>query len=120
MSFEKISVPSVREQFVRDIENKILSGELEPTSGSVALDPKKRMSVLKQNQSLYDGYSLLDTVIMGAQYNGYLQRLVESSRDLKDWLGTGDRTVAACMLLGYPAVRYWRTAPRKSAQVIEK
>lgn len=57
---------------------------------------------------------------LGAQYNGYLQRLVESSRELKDWLGTGDRTVAACMLLGYPAVRYWRTAPRKSAQVIEK
>lgn len=28
MSFEKVSVPSVREQFVRDIENMILSGEL--------------------------------------------------------------------------------------------
>ena len=46
---------------------KILSGELEPTSGSVELDPKRRMSVLKQNQSLYDSYSLLDTVIMGNQ-----------------------------------------------------
>ena len=44
---------------------KILSGELEPTSGAVVLDPKKRMSVLKQNQSLYDEYSILDTVIMG-------------------------------------------------------
>ena len=44
---------------------KILSGELEPTSGSVTLDPKQRMSVLKQNQSLYDGYTVLDTVIMG-------------------------------------------------------
>lgn len=29
MGFEKLSVPSVREQFVRDIENKILSGELQ-------------------------------------------------------------------------------------------
>ncbi|MDD6830267.1 MAG: ATP-binding cassette domain-containing protein [Firmicutes bacterium] len=46
---------------------KILSGELEPTSGSVTLDPKQRMSVLKQNQSLYDGYTVLDTVIMGNQ-----------------------------------------------------
>jgi len=44
---------------------KILSGELEPTSGSVTLDPKQRMSVLKQNQSLYDDYTVLDTVIMG-------------------------------------------------------
>lgn len=46
---------------------KILSGELEPSSGSVALAPKKRMSVLKQNQGLYDAYSVMDTVIMGNQ-----------------------------------------------------
>ena len=44
---------------------KILSGELEPTSGSVTLAPKRRMSVLKQNQSLYDDYPVLETVIMG-------------------------------------------------------
>ena len=45
----------------------ILSGELEPTSGSVVLDPKRRMSVLKQNQSLFDDYTVLDTVIIGNQ-----------------------------------------------------
>ena len=44
---------------------RILSGELEPTSGHVELDPKCRMSVLKQNQSLYDDCVVLDTVIMG-------------------------------------------------------
>ena len=46
---------------------KILSGELEPTSGSVVLEPKRRMSVLKQNQSLYDDYPVLETVILGHQ-----------------------------------------------------
>ncbi len=46
---------------------RILSGELKPSSGSVVLDPKCRMSVLKQNQSLYDESTLLDTVIMGNQ-----------------------------------------------------
>ena len=46
---------------------KILSGELEPTSGTVTLEAKRRMSVLKQNQSLYDDYTVLDTVIMGNQ-----------------------------------------------------
>ena len=46
---------------------KILSGEIEPTGGSVTLDAKQRMSVLKQNQSLYDDYPVLDTVIMGNQ-----------------------------------------------------
>lgn len=46
---------------------KILSGELEPTSGTVELEPKRRMSVLKQNQNMYDAYSVMDTVIMGNQ-----------------------------------------------------
>ena len=44
---------------------RILSGELEPTSGSVTIDPKCRMSVLKQNQNLYDDCRVIDTVIMG-------------------------------------------------------
>jgi len=44
---------------------KILSGELEPTTGAVVLDPKRRMSVLKQNQFMYDAYTVMDTVIMG-------------------------------------------------------
>ena len=46
---------------------KILSGEIEPTTGHVTIDPKCRMSVLKQNQSMYDAYTVLDTVIMGNQ-----------------------------------------------------
>lgn len=46
---------------------KILSGELEPTSGHVFIDSKARMSVLKQNQALYNDYTVMDTVIMGNQ-----------------------------------------------------
>ena len=46
---------------------KILSGELEPSTGSVNIAPKKRMSVLKQNQNMYDEYTVMDTVIMGNQ-----------------------------------------------------
>ena len=44
---------------------KILSGELEPSSGAVYIDKKRRMSVLKQDQFMYDAYSVMDTVIMG-------------------------------------------------------
>ncbi len=46
---------------------KILSGELDSTSGSVSILPNTRMSVLKQNQNAYDEYSVMDTVIMGNQ-----------------------------------------------------
>jgi len=46
---------------------KILSGQLEPSSGGVHIDPKARMSVLKQDQTMYDAYTVMDTVIMGNQ-----------------------------------------------------
>ena len=46
---------------------KILSGELEPTSGEVSILPKTRMSVLKQDQNAYNEYNVMDTVIMGNQ-----------------------------------------------------
>lgn len=44
---------------------KILSGEIEPQTGSVIMTPGERMSVLSQNQSAYDDYPVLQTVIMG-------------------------------------------------------
>lgn len=44
---------------------KILSGEIEPTSGHVSLEKGKRMSVLEQNHFKYDEYTVLDTVLRG-------------------------------------------------------
>ncbi len=44
---------------------KILSGEIEPTKGSVSITPGQRMSVLKQNHFEFDAYPVLQTVIMG-------------------------------------------------------
>ncbi len=44
---------------------KILAGKSDPTSGHVHLEPGKRMSVLEQEHNAYDGYAVLETVIMG-------------------------------------------------------
>lgn len=46
---------------------KILSGDVEPTTGSVSLETDKRMSVLEQNHFAYDAYPVLETVIKGNQ-----------------------------------------------------
>ena len=46
---------------------KILTGELEPTSGEVIITPGERLSFLKQDHFQYDEYTVLDTVIMGNQ-----------------------------------------------------
>ncbi len=44
---------------------KILSGKQEPTSGSVSLEPGKRMSVLSQDHFAYDEFPVLETVLKG-------------------------------------------------------
>ena len=44
---------------------KILSGEIEPTKGTVEITPGERMAVLKQNQFEFDEQTVLNTVMMG-------------------------------------------------------
>ena len=44
---------------------RILSGQLEPTSGDVIITPGQRLSFLQQDHFKYDQHTVLDTVIMG-------------------------------------------------------
>lgn len=46
---------------------KILSGEIEQTSGDIIITPGDRIATLKQNQFEYDEYQVVNTVIMGHQ-----------------------------------------------------
>ena len=46
---------------------KVLSGEVTPSRGNVAFGPGERLSVLKQDHFAYDGFTVLDTVLMGHQ-----------------------------------------------------
>lgn len=53
---------------------KILSGDIDPNSGHVSIDPGKRMAVLRQNHYEFDEVTVLDTVIMG---HGKLWKLMQ-------------------------------------------
>ncbi|QXV63911.1 ATP-binding cassette domain-containing protein [Mucilaginibacter sp. 21P] len=44
---------------------KILSGEVDPTSGSVSFTPGERMAVLSQNHYAFDDFTVIETVMMG-------------------------------------------------------
>lgn len=44
---------------------KILSGDIDPTTGSVTFTPGERMAVLKQNHYEFDEFSVIETVMMG-------------------------------------------------------
>lgn len=47
---------------------RLLCGELEPATGEVAIKPGARMSVLRQDHFAFDGYTVLDTVMMGNRH----------------------------------------------------
>jgi ATPase subunit of ABC transporter with duplicated ATPase domains len=44
---------------------KILSGEIEPTHGTVSISTGERIAILKQNHFEFDEFTVLDTVMMG-------------------------------------------------------
>lgn len=44
---------------------KILSGEVDPTSGSVSFSPGERMAVLNQNHYAFDNFTVIETVLQG-------------------------------------------------------
>ena len=44
---------------------KILSGEIDPTSGSVSFTPGERMAVLSQNHYAFDEFTVIQAVMMG-------------------------------------------------------
>jgi len=44
---------------------RTISGELEPTTGTIVLGPGERLSVLSQDHFKWDAYTVMDTVMMG-------------------------------------------------------
>jgi ATPase subunit of ABC transporter with duplicated ATPase domains len=73
---------------------KILTGELEPTKGSVTRP--KRLGILRQDQFAFDAFRVIDTVIMG---NSTLWKAIEE-RDALDAKPHDDLTDADGMRLG--------------------
>lgn len=83
----------------------LVIASLNPLDGGIAAANIENMAVAEE---------------LGMLYSGYMMRVVESSQALKEWLGMGDKHASCCLLMGYPAVSYKRTAPRKSADIIWK
>ncbi len=65
---------------------KVLSGEIDPTTGNVSLEHGKRMSVLTQDHNAFDEHTVLDTVIMGNKH------LFEIQKELDELYANPDPT----------------------------
>ncbi len=57
---------------------------------------------------------------LGAMYDQYLSYVTTINREALQFLGTRGEKFLVAMLIGYPGVRYLRTAPRKNTNVTWK
>lgn len=57
--------------------------------------------------------SIAASMGIGILYCGFLIDIIKMSPDIKKWLNIEEENLVCCMLAGYPAVKYKRTAPRK-------
>lgn len=58
---------------------KILTGEIDSTTGEIIKDKSERISYLKQNHNIYDNYTVIDTVIRG---NDKLYKIMKQKEKL--------------------------------------
>ncbi len=63
---------------------KILSGKINPNSGSVFIEPGKRLSVLEQNHNAYDDFQVLQSTLMGNK------ELYEIKKEMDDLYSKSD------------------------------
>lgn len=57
---------------------------------------------------------------LGVLFDGYVVHAVSKSKKIQDWLSLDEKQLVSCMLMGYPNVKYHRTAPRREADIIRK
>lgn len=63
---------------------------------------------------------MADALGLGTYFSGFLEKAVEVNPEIGELLQIqADEQLVACMVIGYPRVKYKRTVPRKAANVIQ-
>ncbi len=73
---------------------KVLTGELDPTTGTVALDPGRRMGWLRQDRDGYGETPILDVVLQGHEEVWHLQQEMDVLYNKEDFTDADGEQVA--------------------------
>ena len=61
---------------------------------------------------------MVNALGLGTYYSGFLAKAAESDKRINEFLGIEEgKTLSTCMIIGYPNVKYLRTAPRREANI---
>ena len=96
---------------------RAISGDLEPNKGTVELGPGERLSVLEQDHFKYDGYKVMDTVLMGHET---LWQNMKERKELyaKPEMSEADGNRAADLELKFAEMNGWE-AESNAAQLLQ-
>ena len=96
---------------------RAISGELEPNKGSVEMQPGERLSVLEQDHFKYDGFTVMDTVLMGHEP---LWKNMKEREELyaKDEMTEEDGNRAAELEMAFAEMNGWE-AESEAAQLLQ-
>ena len=96
---------------------RAISGNLEPNKGTVELGPGERLSVLEQDHFKYDGYKVMDTVLMGHET---LWQNMKEREELyaKPEMSEADGNRAADLELKFAEMNGWE-AESNAAQLLQ-
>lgn len=77
----------------------------------------------KSAQNAYIAAAHMETMIyaqgLGMLYSGFFTRAMSQSKEMREYLNLNhNEQVFACLVIGYPRVKYQRTVPRKEAKII--
>ena len=104
---------------------KMNSDFLENPNGEDRLFFKAPLLILVEANSVVDGALaaakmelMTDALGLGTYFSGFLERAVAINPKLRELLQIQEgKQLAACMVVGYPKVKYKRTVPRKDVKV---
>ncbi len=104
---------------------KMYNDFLEDPNGEDKLFFKAPLLIMIKSNSVVNGALaaskmelMTDALGLGTYFSGFLQRAVELNPKIAEFLQIGeDEKLAACMVIGYPKVKYKRTVPRKEVKV---
>lgn len=61
---------------------------------------------------------MINALGLGTYYSGFLAKAAENDKRIYEFLGIEEgKTLVTCMVLGYPSVKYFRTVPRREANI---
>ena len=95
---------------------RIISGQLDPTRGSISLGPGERLSVLSQDHFAFDAYTVLDTIMMGNERLYSVMKEKDAPYEKPDFIGpevTGDVRFRNSHLLRFPYCIWRGTLPEE-------